>query len=385
MWLRIDFKLGVKNHLKHVEKREFPLRHSDIDVFINGRELFTDYFSVLEAAEKHIHILFYIIKDDQISHDFFRILKRKAAQGVEVRLLVDWVGGLRMAKKDIKSLRNSGVQFSYCRKPRLPYLFYTLNTRNHRKVSVIDGKIGYVGGFNIGKEYLGHNPNFGNWRDYHLKMAGEGVKDLQQQFLLDWQEATGQSILTRQDFFPPLKKGSLKHKLIPTDGGYLKQIILNVIHSAQDEIIIGSPYFIPGTDITNTLIEARERGVKVKILVPMKADHPFVKEAAHPYFKPLLKAGCDVYLFYYGFYHAKVIVVDGNFCDIGTANFDKRSLHLNHEINCFIYDEDFSKKVRAQMCSDMEKSEPLSLETLQKRSILEKSKDSFSTLISDLL
>lgn len=385
MWLHLDFKFGSKRQQQLVEKYEFPLRQSNIEVFISGRELFDDYFEALRSAKHHIHILFYIVKNDKISHDFFTILKQKAAEGVEVRLLVDWVGGLNLAKKELNLLRNSGVQFVYCNKPRFPYFFYTLNTRNHRKISVIDGKLGYVGGFNVGKEYLGHNPKFGNWRDYHLKIDGEGVQDLQQQFLQDWHAATGESFSTQAEFFPILKKGKLKHKFIPTNGGYLKEIILNTIHQAQHEIIIGSPYFIPGKDILESLIAACKRGVHIKILVPMKADHPFVKEAAIPYFKRLMKAGCHIYRFYYGFYHAKIIVIDGAFCDIGTANFDKRSFYLNQEINCFIYDKSFTQKVREQMYSDIEKSEALTLEALQKRSILEKSKDPFSTLISDLL
>lgn len=385
LWLQIDFALGKKQHLNKVNKREFPFRQSNIELFIYGGKLFTDLFTEIEAAKQHIHILFYIVKNDQISLKFFSLLEKKALEGVEVRLLVDRIGGKHISNKQISALKNSGAMFAFCHKPKLPYLFYSFNERNHRKISVIDGKIGYLGGFNVGKEYLGHNPSFGVWRDYHLKMTGEGVQDLQTQFLLDWELATKQNLLVNKQFFPLLEKGLIRHKLIPTDGAFLKERFLEIINNANREIVIGTPYFIPGKEIKDALLSALKRGVKVKVLVPMKADHAFVKEAAFPYFKTLIKSGCEVYRFYYGFYHAKVIMVDGVFSDIGTANFDKRSLHLNHEFNCFIYDERFSQQVRDQLYSDIEKSELLTLAALNKRSIFEKGKDSFSTLISDLL
>jgi cardiolipin synthase len=309
----------------------------------------------------------------------------KAKNGVEVRLLLDRIGSLNLKRKMIKKLISSGVHFSFCHVPRFPFLFYSLNERNHRKISVIDGEIGYIGGFNIGKEYIGQDPKLGDWRDYHLRLHGEGVQDLQAQFLLDWENATNEKLADIEKYYPSLQKGKHTHQIVPTDGAFLQEVFINLIRKATDEIIIATPYFIPGSNLFKELISAADRGVTIKILVPMKADHPFVKEASFPYFKPLLEAGCKIHRYYYGFFHAKVIVVDGKFCDIGTANFDKRSLYLNHEINCIITDKDFIGSVRKSLFRDMEFSEEVTMEFLNKRSFLQRGKESLSTIISGLL
>lgn len=157
----LDDKLGEYFYKKKKEKIVYPERQSDLSFFINGTHLFADYFAEIRKATHHIHILFYIVKTDEISQQFFQLLKQKAEEGVRVRLLVDWVGSFGLPKKLIRSLKESGIEFAYAHKPRFPFFFYRLNRRNHRKITVIDGKIGYIGGFNIGKEYVGQDPKFG--------------------------------------------------------------------------------------------------------------------------------------------------------------------------------------------------------------------------------
>jgi cardiolipin synthase A/B len=384
LWLRIDYKLGRKNHLSIVSKREFPKRKSNLKLFTDGHSLFTDLFNEIEDAQRSIHALFYIVKDDHISREFLTRLKKKAQEGVEVRLLVDWIGN-KISKKMKEELKESGVQLYECHIPRAPYLFYTLNARNHRKISVIDGKIGYVGGFNVGKEYLGRDPKFGFWRDFHLKLEGQGVQDLQKQFLFDWKDTTNIDLIQNPEYFPPSAEGQSIMKLVPTDGAYLQSHFLDLLSSAKKEIMIGSPYFIPGSKLSNALLYALKRGVKVTILLPKKSDHMFVKDAALPYFIPLLKAGARIFMYEKGFYHAKVFIIDDVICDIGTANFDKRSLFLNHEINCYIYDQTFIQDVKAQFKEDLVATSEITTEDLQNRSIFQKWKESFSTLISAFL
>jgi cardiolipin synthase len=381
----IDYKLGRVFHIRRIKKREYPFRKSDISLFTTGQKLYDDLFQHIQQASDHIHILFYIVKDDKISQTFMELLMEKARQGVKVRLLLDRIGSYKVSKEMIKGLRSSGVNFSFCHVPRLPFLFYSLNERNHRKITVIDGKIGYIGGFNIGKEYIGQDPSLGDWRDYHLRINGEGVQDLQSQFLYDWADATKEVLYENSLYFPALLAGNLLHKIVPTDGAYLQHAFINIIQTAKSEVIIGTPYFIPGTTLLNELLEAAKRGVTIKVIVPLKADHAFVKDAGIPYFKPLLQAGCKVYRYYYGFFHAKVIVADGQVCDIGTANFDKRSLYLNHEINCFIYDQDFVQSVRSSLLKDIDFSEEVTIEFLDNRSFLQKGKETLSTIISGLL
>ena len=187
LWVFMDFTLGRKKHLASAKTNTLPVRESDLAIFAEGPKLFDDLFSELQNAKQHIHILFYIVQDDKISQEFLSILKQKVKNGVEVRLMVDWVGsGLK--RKTIKSLKAAGVEFAYSQMPKLPFLFYSSQVRNHRKITVIDGQIAYLGGFNIGEEYNNHDPKLSPWRDYHLKMTGEGVSDLQSEFLEDWHE-----------------------------------------------------------------------------------------------------------------------------------------------------------------------------------------------------
>lgn len=380
----IDVQIGRRRTSGNA-KKEYPMRQGNIELFTNGKHLFFDYFQTIEQAKNHIHILFYIVKTDDISQYFFSLLQKKAREGVEVRLLVDWIGSFGLPKSIIRSLRKSGVQFVYSRKPTFPYFFYKLNRRNHRKITVIDGMIGYVGGFNIGKEYIGQDTDFGDWRDYHLKITGEGVADLQTQFFDDWEAATKEKLTTRQLYFPRADKGPITHQFIATNGQGLENEFIALIRQAQQQIIIGSPYFIPSAKVMNALLDALERQVAVTILVPLKADHLFVKEAAFPYFYRLLNAGAEIYRFYQGFYHAKTIMIDDRVCDIGTANFDKRSLFLNGEMNCLIYDRSFMQHMHQVIKRDLSRSERLTIDFWKKRTIWDRGKESLSLLLSEWL
>ena len=381
----IDYRLGRKEHLSRSKYTQFPLRKSAIELFTDGENLYKDLFDSIRNSTSSIHVLFYIVKNDKISNEFLSLLSEKAGQGIEVRLFLDYVGSFQLKKKKIRQLINSGVIVSRSHKPRLPYLFYTLQARNHRKITVIDGKIAYLGGFNIGKEYLGLDPKFGFWRDYHLKVEGEGAFDLQQQFLKDWYDSTGVNDLDFSKYQPPLKKGSIEQMFISTYGEHLQDHFKTFIRNAKHEIIICSPYFIPGREILNELLNALSNGVQVKIMVPMKPDHPLVMEASFPYFDKLLVAGCEIYRFYYGFYHAKVIVIDDNICDIGTANFDKRSMYLNDEMNCLIYDREFIQKVKTDIYKDFQHSKLLTYEAYKNRPIGQRGREILATIVSQFL
>ncbi|MCC3356271.1 cardiolipin synthase [Bacillus sp. REN16] len=383
--LRLDYSLGRKNHLKKQVDEEFPLRNSDISFYDTGESLFSDLFADIENATEHIHVQFYILKDDDISKDFVSLLKKKAEQGVKVRLLLDWVGAHKVTKEMEKDLSRSGVSFAYANKPNFPYLFYKLNERNHRKISVIDGKTGYIGGFNIGKEYLGEDPKFGFWRDYHLKLTGEGVTDLQTQFLTDWHDSTEEAIENRNSYFPPLPKGKSPTRFIATNGVDLEDDFVSMIKQAEKEIIIGSPYFVPSNQLKEELINAAKRNVKIRVLLPKKPDHPFVKEAAIPYMDELSKIGIQFYMYSRGFYHAKVICIDDKLCDIGTANFDKRSLYSNYEINCYIHDIDVMNEVKKVVEEDFTTSNRLTRDRIDELKAEKKFKIKIATWISFFL
>lgn len=384
-WWTIDYHLGRKKHLLTSKYTQYPPRKSDITLFTDGDTLYKDLFEHIKNSTKSIHVLFFIVKNDEISHEFLSILGEKASQGVEVRLLLDYVGSSKLTKQRIQTLKEKGVRFAFSHKPKLPYLFFTLQARNHRKITVLDGKISYLGGFNIGKEYIGKDPKLGFWRDFHLKITGEGTADLQQQFLKDWFDSTGEQDLDDPCYFPPLSPGKSTQMFISTYGENLEKHFISFIKDAKKEIIICSPYFIPGKEIQKELLTALSRGIKVKILVPMRKDHPLVKEASYPYFGPLLLAGCEIYQFYHGFFHAKMIIIDEHFCDIGTANFDKRSFYLNDEMNCLIYDQQFIQNVRQFIEGDFGRSEKLTYKKYQKRPLVQKGKEAFATLVSHFL
>lgn len=384
LWVYADFMLGRKKHLANANRNELPIRDSNLTIFAKGPKLFDDLFSEIKKAKQHIHILFYIVQDDKISQEFMSILKEKAQAGVEVRLLVDWVGsGLK--RKSIQSLKDAGVEFAYSQTPKFPFLFYSSQVRNHRKITVIDGSIAYLGGFNIGKEYYDQDPKLSPWRDYHLKMTGEGVEDLQREYLEDWRAAAKVNLLQDKAYFPPLEKGSIRQRLVPTEGILLEEMISDLISKSEKSIFIGTPYFIPSKRVFALLLDAIKRGVSVTVLVPYTADHILVKEASHPYLRTLLKEGAEVYQYLKGFYHAKVIIIDDQVCDAGTANFDKRSMFLNYELNCLIYDHAFIKKVKHIVTEDILNSQKASLKDLNRVNLLLSIKETAARTISYFL
>jgi len=366
IWLGLDFSLGRKQHLSKVRKAETAMLHGQLDIFTHGKELFADFFDVLEQAEHHIHVLFYIVKDDSFGQEFFQLLMKKAREGVEIRLVVDRLGSLGLKKAAVQTLREAGIQFAFCDRVKPPFLFYTSQVRNHRKISIIDGKIGYLGGFNIGKEYIDQDPKLSPWRDYHLKITGEGVQFLQSEFMIDWKRCTGEKLHGQPGYFPNLAAGAVRHQFVPTEAGLLMDRFTALIRTARHEITIGTPYFIPNEAILAELLSALGRGVRLTIIVPYTADHLLVQEASYRYLRKLIRAGALVYQYKKGFYHAKTIVIDDKVCDIGTANFDQRSLFLNKEINCYIYNSDFVDRLKDILDKDILDSDLLTLEALTK-------------------
>jgi cardiolipin synthase A/B len=384
VWLYLDFTLGRKKHLSLFQKRETPILHGNFDIFPHGQELFADYFQELKNAVSHIHILFYIVRDDQFTQQFLTILKEKARQGIEVRLLVDRIGSHKVKKPAINELRAAGVQFAFSNRIRLPFLFYSSQVRNHRKITIIDGKIGYLGGYNIGKEYIDQDPKLSPWRDYHLKITGESIPFLQREFFIDWNEYSSEKV-SADGYAPEQPKGSIPHQFVPTEVGFLEDKYLNLIKNAKKSIIIGTPYFIPSKKLFHELIRAAKRGIKITIVVPYITDHMLVQEASYRYLRLMLKTGAQVFQYKNGFYHAKSIIIDDNLCDIGTANFDKRSLFLNKEINCYFHDPSFVHRFKEVIHKDILDSKPLRLEDLNKPNLFRSIKEGIAGALSFFL
>lgn len=360
IWMNIDVEMGKK---MASEYELGQVRLGEFQLYTNGEELYTKLFDDIRNAEKYIYIHFYIVGKDEISKEFLQLLQKKASGGVEVKLSVDRIGGYKLRKKVIRQLKSNGVQFTFSKKPKLKHIFYSLHQRNHRRIVTIDGKVSYIGGFNIGKEYLGQNPKFGPWRDYHVRFKGNGATDMERKFSADWKEDTGEKMPVHESL-PAI--GNVKYQYLFSDGKGLWEKYGALIKQAKKSLIIATPYFVPSKEMIKALKDALNRGVNVKILVPFKSDAVLLKQAAYPYLKDMLHAGAEIYQYQNGFFHGKVTIIDGEIVDIGTANFDNRSFYLNMESNCVIYDKGVTADVWSRLKEDFHKSKRFSEEDFEK-------------------
>ncbi|UTR16288.1 cardiolipin synthase [Salipaludibacillus sp. LMS25] len=386
IWITVDLILGTKRQRSTLSSsKDSVIRKSHAVLFTHGDSLFDHMLNTIDKAREHIHIQFFIFRSDHIGQKFLDLLKQKAQQGIDVCLLVDW-GGDHISRKEKAALKKAGVQIAITNVPAFPFLFYSINKRNHRKVSVVDGEHGYIGGYNVGDEYLGRDPKKGRWRDYHLYIQGEACHDLQQQFVKDWNSASSNTLSLEQLTSKSLKAGPTSLTMVATDGSHVIESIHGMLDKVEKSIFIGTPYFIPDESLTAKLIDLAKKGVEINVLIPKYPDHPLVKDAAYPYFPALLQAGVHFYQFYEGFYHAKVIIVDDSLICIGTSNFDKRSFFINQEINCFIEDPEWTRDAKVEIEKDLfESSEPITMTHVGNRSLWEKTKEKVATLIAYFL
>lgn len=382
--LFVDFYFGRKQHLQNMHIYQFPIRHSNIDIFINGTELFRQMVQDMKTARHHIHVQFYIFRDDPFGSLVLELMEKKVNEGIEVRLLIDWLGSLQFPRRRMKELRKKGIEIAFCHVPRFPFFLYTSQSRNHRKIIVIDGKIGFLGGFNIGKEYVNRDEVLNPWRDCHVRFTGEGVQDLQTQFLTDWKTATNVK-MKKSNYFPVLPKGDIKHRFYSFEGKDLEEKICELLRSAKRNIVIGTPYFIPGKKAFSELKQSLKRCVDITLVVPEISDHPFIKEASYRYLRQLLKLGCKVYQYRSGFYHAKVFIIDDDICSIGTANFDKRSFYYNYEMNSVFYDRELVLRMLEIAEIDLSKSTPLHFRKLERQKFHVVLKEWIAFVLSPLL
>lgn len=361
-----------------------------IEIFDDGVEKFRALIDDISNAKDHIHIQYYIFKLDNLGQRIYEVLKKKAKQGVKVRILYDEMGSRGLRKRHFKELLELGGEVEIFFPSILPLINPRLNFRNHRKIVVIDGRIGYIGGFNVGDEYLGLNKKFGYWRDTHLRIEGSSVHPLQTRFILDWNQASENKIDYSERYFPAIpKKGDVAMQIISsgpdTDWPNIKNAYLKLLMEAKRYIYIQTPYFIPDNSFLNAIEVACLSGIDVRIMIPNKPDHMFVYWATYSYIGELLQAGARVYIYDKGFIHAKMIVIDDEASSVGTANIDVRSFKLNFEVNAFIYDRQVSHELAEIFEKDILDSRELSLEQYENRSLKIKFKESISRLLSPIL
>ncbi len=340
--------------------------NNHLALLLNGENKFPEVIEAIRGARQHIHIEYYIFNTDAIGTQIIELLMEKAREGVEVRFIYDDFGSRKIGRRHISRLRAAGVMVYPFYKIRFIAFANRLNYRNHRKIIVVDGKVGFVGGINVSDKYINQwqQKNSVFWRDTHLRIEGPAVGSLQYVFMGDWNYCSGQTLVPSADFFPYKKRKLEKTEKIvqivasgpDSDTALIKQSIMQVINVAKEEILITTPYFIPGENLLECLLLAAWNGTKVKLLVPEKSDSLLVDFAARSYYGRLLNAGAEIYLYQKGFVHAKTMVADGQLAVVGTANMDIRSFDLNFEVNAIIYDQEIAATMRKTFYDDLNHS-----------------------------
>lgn len=379
---------------------ESPLFNSNsIKIFKDGNEKFIALKEELLKARNHIHMEYYIVKSDGIGNEIKDILIKKSLEGVNVRIILDRVGCIKLNKNYIKELKEADidvVQYSYFLAPLLRKINTQINYRNHRKIVVIDGEVGFTGGINIGDEYIGKS-KFGYWRDTHIMVKGDFVYGLQAVFLDDFatiKEANKEFFYygdNFEEFFPETEDIEGKLMQLVKSGPdsefpAIEQSIIKMINMAKEHIYITTPYFIPSESILNSLKIAALSGVNVHILFPSRYDHIMVHFASRTYLEDLVKNGVIVHLYNpKGFIHAKTTSVDGKICTIGTANMDIRSYVLNYEINAVIYDEETTEELESLFFEDLKQSKRITEDYFNNLSPLIKALEAFCRIFSSML
>lgn len=328
---RFSHQHRLFNLLSHLS--ESPItgcNHST--VLTNGEEAFAAMLREMEKAKHHLHVEFYIFRDDVISTKFQDVMIRKAQEGVKVRFICDGLGSHKMSWSFIRKLQDAGVEFHYFLPPLIATIDRRVNYRNHRKIVVVDGQVGFVGGINVGDDYLGQYPEIGFWRDTHVQIEGDAVYFLQSTFLNDWKLASGERITEPQlaELFPPhICSGEERIQILASgpdqDWDAIQEMCFGAISVACERIYITTPYFIPDPALYEALKTAAVSGVDVKIIIPYQSDSKLVHLASLSYVEELLRAGVEFFQYRKGFVHAKVMIVDELLATVGTANMDMRS------------------------------------------------------------
>lgn len=378
-------------YMNVVSDGAYYTQDNSVQVFFEGHSLFDAMFKQIEEAREHVHLLYYIIRNDELGKKLVDLLVKKAEQGVEVRLLYDAVGSTGIPSRLFRPLIAAGGEVVSFFPSSIPFLNFRVNFRNHRKLTIVDGKVGFIGGFNIGDEYLGKDKKLGYWRDTHLQMEGKAVYMLQARFFLDWNLSAPKRMQESFAYFPEMNepKGDIGLQIVSSGPNSEKQQIkhayLKMIYKARKRIYVQTPYFIPDDSMLTALKMAAMSGVDVRVMVPGRPDHLMVFWATHSYLGELLKSGVRCFLYEKGFMHAKTMVVDTQLSSVGTANVDIRSFKLNFETNAFLYDTQMAQQLEDLFMMDLEDCREMTVEEYLNRPMRSRMQESLTRLLSPIL
>ncbi|WP_277241691.1 cardiolipin synthase [Prevotella pallens] len=340
--------------------------NNSVTLLTTGQEKFDDLFKAIDQARSSIHLEYFNFRNDSINKELINHLARKAKEGVEVRAIFDGFGNASnnrpMRKKHLREIREKGIEIYEFKPIAFPWIHDIFN-RDHRKIAVIDGKIGYTGGMNVADYYIKGTKVVGEWHDMHCRIEGDAVNTLQKIFLQMWQKVSGQNIhgakyyrgISNAEYIKGLKVDTCKsagHQMVGIlnrEPHITKDIIRffyeKAINDAKDSIKIINPYFTLSPKLRAALKNAAKRGVKVEIMLSVKSDIPLTPDCGYYNAHKLMKDGCTIWLFEPGFHHTKIILVDGKFCTIGSANLNARSLRWDREVNAVIVDKEVTKEL----------------------------------------
>jgi cardiolipin synthase len=361
---------------------------SNITVYTRGKDKFDALLEDLRQAQHYIHFQYYIFNDDKIGHKVRDALIEKAREGVKIRILYDDVGSWDTKNRFFEEMKKEGVEIYSFLKVVFPLFTSKVNYRNHRKIVVIDGKIGYMGGMNIADRYYEGN-KLGAWRDTHFRITGPGVYGLQSSFLIDWYSSSNQ-LIKGKEFYPVTETYSdMKMQIVmsgPTSQWQsLMQAFIFCISNAKKYIYIQTPYFLPTEALNLALQMAALGGIDVRLMIPQRSDTQSARMATFSYVNKMLESGVKVYLYENGFLHSKLLLTDDMLTCFGSANFDFRSFEHNFEISAFVYQKDFAVEMKKIFLQDICECREITYAAWRKRPITRRLTESFMRLFAPLL
>ena len=371
--------------------------HNKLKLLKSGEEKFIDLFQKIEQAKHHVHLEYFNFRNDSIANALFELLAKKAKEGVEIRAIFDAFGNFSnnqpLKKKHIKEIRENGIEIVKFDPIRFPWINHVFH-RDHRKIVVIDGKIGYTGGMNIADYYIEGLPEIGDWRDMHIRIEGAAVNYLQDIFLDMWNKCSQQEI--GGNLYYPLRNDSaityLSGKNVAIIDRYprkdpktMREVYANAIENAENKVQIINPYFTPVKRIKKAIKRAVNKGVKVEVMIPGKSDIGFTPDAALYIANQLRKKGVDIYIYNGGFHHSKIMMIDSLYCTVGSTNLNSRSLRFDYEVNAFIFDKETTDELIQMFKEDQEDSTLLTAEMYKKRTLWKKFIGWFAHLFTPFL
>ena len=361
-----------------------------VEVFTSGVDKFEALKRDIASAKDHIHLQYFIIENDNVGADLLALLMDKAREGVQVRVLYDYVGSFYMRPRLLKQMRNAGIEVHPFLELSLTQFAFRVNWRNHRKIVVIDGQVGYVGGMNIADRYVTGDKKWSAWRDTHLRVTGEAVMALQYSFAIDWNFTTRKLLTSpKLRYTGPSMQDNLIMQMMgsgPTNRwNNISVVFFKAITQAKHRVFVQTPYFLPSDALLKALESAALSGVDVRLMIPRKLDSEMLRLATGSYIKECLLSGIKVYLYEPTVMHAKVVIVDDEFVTTGSTNFDFRSFEHNFEFNVLVYNKEFNEKMRAVFEADMEQCTRLSMGKWKQRPLMQKALESIVRLMSPIL